>query len=100
MTWTLVGLLQWVFAILACAWALRTHKARAIVVLVSAGAAMLGGVFMVVPLAQMGVRLGEGLDAVPYRLANLLLSSAILGTIVGVGGVVVQTLGRRRARRA
>lgn len=100
MTSTLVGLLQWVLALLACTWALRTHKGRAVVMLVSVGGAVLGGIFMVVPLTQMAVQLGEGLDAVPYRVASLLLSSAILGMIVGVGGIVVQTLGSRRARRA
>ena len=100
LTSTLVGLLQWVFAILACVWALRTHKARAIVVLVSAGGAVLGGLFMVVPFIQMAVQLRGGLDAVPYRLASFLPSSAILGMIVGVGGVAVQTLSSRRAHRA
>ena len=99
-TSTLAGLLQWVFAILACAWALRTHKTRVVVMLVSVAGAVIGGVFMVVPLTQMAVHFGEGLDAVPYQLASFLLSSAILGMIVGVGGVVVQTLGDRRTRRA
>jgi predicted neutral ceramidase superfamily lipid hydrolase len=97
---SLVGLLQLLLALLGCAWALRAHKSHLIIVLASVCGAVLGGAFSIVPLMQMSVRTDEGLDVVLYRLVNLLLSSAILGVVIGLGGIVVQTLGRRRARSA
>lgn len=95
-TWALVGFVQWVVPILACIWALRAQKSRAYIVLVSAGGAVLAGLLVIVPLVQVG----EGLESVPYMLGNSLLSSAILGTSIGVVGVVVQALRRPRQRRA
>jgi hypothetical protein len=99
-TLALVGFVQWVVPILACARALRTQKSRAYIVLVSAGGAVLAGLLMVVPLVQMAAQTGEEVKRIPYLLGSLLLSSAILSTIVGVVGVVVQALRRPRQRRA
>lgn len=97
---SLAGLLQLLLALLGCAWAVRAHKSHLIIVLASVGGAVLGGAFSIIPLMQMSVRTDEGIDIVLYRLVNILPSSAMLGAIIGVGGVVVQTLGRRRARSA
>lgn len=99
-TLTLVGLLQWAAPIIACVWALRTDKSRAYIVLLSTGAAVFAGLFMIVPLSQMAARLGEDFVGVPYLLANVLLSSAVLGALVGVVGVIIQTLGKWRKRPA
>ena len=100
MTSSLLGLLQWVFPILACVWAVRTHKSRALIVLLSVGAAVVAALFMFFPLVQVATRVGDGLDSIPYVLGHLLISSAIFGAFVGVVGIVVQTLGKRRSQRA
>lgn len=99
-TSTLVGLLHWVLPILACTWAIRSHKSRVQLVLLCAGAAVIAGLFTVIPLAQLASAVGEGFSVIPYQLGSMLMSSVIIGLFVGGVGVVVQTVAQRRPERA
>lgn len=97
-TSSLAGLLQWLLPVLACVWAVRTHKSRPQIVLICVGAGAGAALFMFVPLVQMATLTREGSYDIPAQLGSMIMSGAIFGAVVGFAGVVVQKFGGQRAR--
>lgn len=99
-TSALAGLAATIIPILACLRAVRTGKSRVYILLMTGAVATVSALCYSIPMMQAATQTGGGMDNIPYVLANVMLSGAITGVIIGAAGVLLQMLDRKRRQRA
>lgn len=99
-TTAITGLAATIIPILVCLRAVRTGKSRVYILLMTTAVATVSASCYAIPLMQAATETGSGMDNIPYVLANLMLSGAITGVIIGAAGVLLQMLDRKRRQQA
>jgi hypothetical protein len=97
-SFSLAGLLQWVGPIIGFAWAQRSGRSRAYILLASALGGTLAGAVAAIPIVRMSVQMGDEPNGLSYLLFHLLLTSTLAGAVIGIVGLVVRAIEARGKR--